>query len=231
MKILLLVNEERTGDYLKKGLVEAGFAVDLVRDAKDGLHFGITGDYDLVILDVSLPKIYGWQVIAGIRQSGQEMPVLFITARDQVEDRVKGLKFGADDYLLKPFNFSELLVRIRILLSQSRRIYYPELLCVANLELNFFRRQVTRGGQQINLTQKEFALLELFLRRRGEVLPRSMIASQIWDANFESNSNVIEVAIRRLRAKIDDNFEPKLIRTVRGFGYVCEDFKKKISSL
>ncbi|MBI3222404.1 MAG: heavy metal response regulator transcription factor [Pseudomonadota bacterium] len=221
MKILIVEDEQKTGDYLKQGLSEAGFMVDLVRDGLDGMHLALTGDYDLVVLDVMLPGLNGWQVLQRIRQGGKQMPVLFLTARDQIEDRVKGLELGADDYLVKPFAFSELLARVRTLLRRSKT-NEPQLLQAADLELDLLRRRVTRAGKRIDLTAKEFALLELLLRRQGEVLPRSLIASQIWDMNFDSDTNVIEVAIRRLRAKIDDDFEPKLIRTLRGMGYVLE---------
>ncbi len=221
MKILIVEDEQKTGDYLKQGLSEAGFVADLARDGVDGLHLALTDDYDLVVLDVMLPRLDGWQVLREIRQKGKHLPVLFLTARDQVEDRVKGLEFGADDYLVKPFAFSELLARVRALLRRGKT-NEPELLQVADLELDLLRRRVTRAGKRIDLTAKEFALLELLLRRRGEVLPRSLIASQVWDMNFDSDTNVIEVAVRRLRAKIDDEFEPKLIRTVRGMGYVLE---------
>ncbi|MBK9348937.1 MAG: heavy metal response regulator transcription factor [Sulfuritalea sp.] len=226
MKILLVEDEPKTGDYIKQGLAEAGFVVDLARDGVDGLHLGETGDHDLAILDVMLPRLDGWQLLAGLRRSGREMPVLFLTARDQIEDRVKGLELGADDYLVKPFAFAELLARVRTLLRRSGRGKESEQMLVADLELDLMRRRVTRGGQRIDLTAKEFALLELLLRRRGEVLPRSLIASQIWDMNFDSDTNVIEVAMRRLRAKMDDGFEPKLIRTIRGMGYVLEDDTK-----
>ena len=222
MKILIVEDEQKTGDYLKQGLSEAGFIADLARDGVDGLHLALTGDYDLAVLDVMLPKLDGWQVLREIRRNGKQLPVLFLTARDQVEDRVKGLEFGADDYLVKPFAFSELLARVRALLRRGRTSE-PELLQIADLELDLLRRRVTRSGKRIDLTAKEFALLELLLRRQGEVLPRSLIASQVWDMNFDSDTNVIEVAVRRLRAKIDDDFEPKLIRTVRGMGYVLEN--------
>ena len=221
MKILIVEDEPKTGDYLRQGLAEAGFVVDLARDGLDGLHLGLNGDYDLVVLDVMLPTLDGWGVLQALRRSGREMPVLFLTARDQVEDRVRGLELGADDYLVKPFAFSELLARVRTLLRRSRN-KEPELLRAADLELDLLRRRASRAGQRIELTAKEFALLELLLRRQGEVLPRSLIASQVWDMNFDSDTNVIEVAVRRLRAKVDDPFEPKLIRTVRGMGYVLE---------
>ena len=221
MKILIVEDEQKTGEYLRQGLAEAGFVVDLVRDGLDGLHLARTEDYDLVVLDVMLPGLDGWGVLKAVRAAGKSMPVLFLTARDQVEDRVKGLELGADDYLVKPFAFSELLARVRSLLRRGKSIE-PEVLKAADLELDLLRRRVTRAGRRIELTTKEFALMELLLRRRGEVLPRSLIASQIWDMNFDSDTNVIEVAVRRLRAKVDDDFEPKLIVTVRGMGYVLE---------
>lgn len=221
MKILVVEDEPKAGDYLRQGLSEAGFVVDLARDGLDGMHLGTSGDYDLVVLDVMLPGMNGWQVVQALRRAGKEMPVLFLTARDQVEDRVRGLELGADDYLIKPYAFAELLARVRTLLRRGKA-REPETLRVADLELDPLRRRVVRAGRRIDLTAKEFALLELLLRRRGEVLPRSLIASQVWDMNFDSDTNVIEVAVRRLRAKVDDEFEPKLIRTVRGMGYVLE---------
>jgi two-component system copper resistance phosphate regulon response regulator CusR len=223
MKILIVEDELKTGDYLKQGLTEAGFTVDLARDGVDGLHLALTENHDLAILDVMLPGIDGWGVLAGIRRAGKDLPVMFLTARDAVDDRVKGLELGADDYLLKPFAFSELLARVRTLLRRGGKAPTDPFLRAANLELDLLRRRVSRAGQRIDLTAKEFALLELLLRRQGEVLPRSLIASQVWDMNFDSDTNVIEVAMRRLRAKVDDLFEPKLIRTVRGMGYVLED--------
>ena len=226
MKILVVEDEPKTGTYLKQGLVEAGFVVDLATNGVDGLHLASTESYELAILDVMLPGIDGWQVLQGMRRAGKEMPVLFLTARDQVEDRVKGLELGADDYLVKPFAFSELLARIRTLLRRGAKVKDAEFLRVADLELDLLRRRVTRAGKRIDLTAKEFVLLELLLRRQGEVLPRSLIASQVWDMNFDSDTNVIEVAVRRLRAKVDDDFEPRLIRTVRGMGYVLEDVAK-----
>jgi two-component system copper resistance phosphate regulon response regulator CusR len=222
MKILIVEDEPKTGDYLRQGLTEAGFVTDLVRDGWEGLHQGTGGGYDLVILDVMLPGLTGWQVLEGLRRGGHEVPVLFLTARDQVDDRVKGLELGADDYLVKPFAFAELLARIRTLLRRGKTAPEPTQLRVADLEIDLLRRRVTRGGHRIELTAKEFALLEFFVRRRGEVLPRTLIASSVWDMNFDSDTNVIEVAVRRLRAKVDEGFEPKLIQTVRGMGYVLE---------
>ena len=221
MKILIVEDEAKTGDYLKQGLAEAGFTVDLVRNGLDGMHESLSGGHDLMILDVNLPGLDGWQVLKALRAAGRELPVLFLTARDQVEDRVKGLELGADDYLVKPFAFSELLARVRTLLRRDR-IKEVRTLTLADLELDVLKRRATRAGKRIDLTAKEFALLELFLRRPGEVLSRSFIASQVWDMNFDSDTNVVEVAIRRLRAKIDDDFAPKLIHTLRGMGYVME---------
>jgi two-component system copper resistance phosphate regulon response regulator CusR len=223
MKILIVEDEPKTGDYLKQGLIEAGFTVDLARDGADGLHLALTESHDLAILDVMLPGLDGWALLAGIRRAGKDLPVLFLTARDAVDDRVKGLELGADDYLIKPFAFSELLARVRTLLRRGQKAPTAPFLKVADLELDLMRRRVSRAGKRIDLTAKELALLELLLRRQGEVLSRSLIASQVWDMNFDSDTNVIEVAMRRLRVKVDDDFEPKLIRTVRGMGYVLED--------
>lgn len=223
MKILIIEDEAKTGNYLKQGLSEASFVVDLVRNGTDGLHHGLTETYDLIILDVMLPGIDGWAVLQGIRKAEKDTPILFLTARDHVDDRVKGLTLGADDYLVKPFAFSELLARVRTLLRRGSKNSATELLFAADLELDLIRRRVTRAGKRIDLTAKEFALLELLLRRQGEVLPRSLIASQVWDMNFDSDTNVIDVAMRRLRVKLDDNYETKLIRTVRGMGYVLEN--------
>ncbi len=222
MKLLIVEDEPKTGEYLKQGLGEAGFVVDLARDGWEGLELAKAGHYDLLILDVMLPGLNGWQVLEGVRRAGNEAPVLFLTARDQVEDRVKGLEMGADDYLAKPFAFAELLARVRSLLRRGHASLESTVLSVADLELDLLRRRATRAGQRIDLTAKEFALLELFLRRQGEVLPRSLIASQVWDMNFDSDTNVIDVAVRRLRVKIDEGYEPKLIHTVRGMGYVLE---------
>ena len=224
MKILIVEDETKTGDYLRQGLTEAGYAVELARNGVDGLHLALTDDHDLIVLDVMLPGLDGWQILGALRQAGKSMPVLFLTARDLVEDRVKGLEVGADDYLLKPFAFAELLARVRTLLRRNTRgVAESTVLEAADLSLDLLRRRAARAGQRIDLTAKEFALLELLLRRRGEVLPRSLIASQVWDMNFDSDSNVVEVAVRRLRAKVDDPFDLKLIQTVRGMGYLLDD--------
>jgi two-component system copper resistance phosphate regulon response regulator CusR len=222
VKILIVEDEPKTGDYLRQGLREAGYAVELARDGEEGLHLALEGAPDLIVLDVMLPGVDGWQVLRALRRQGRQMPVLFLTARDQVEDRVKGLELGADDYLVKPFSFSELLARVRTVLRRGRGGPEATALTVADLELDLLRRRVTRAGRRIELTAKEFSLLELLMRRHGEVLPRTLIASQVWDMNFDSDTNVIEVAVRRLRAKVDEGFEPRLIRTVRGMGYVLE---------
>ncbi len=226
MKLLVVEDEQKIGDYLKQGLGEAGYVVDLARDGVDGLHQALTEDYDLIILDIMLPKLDGWGVLQALRAAGKGTPILFLTARDQVEDRVRGLDLGADDYLVKPFAFSELLARARTVLRRGEgKSVEPSILRIGDLELDPVRRRVIRAGQRLDLTAKEFSLLELFMRRAGEVLPRSLIASQIWDMNFDSDTNVIEVAIRRLRAKVDDAFEVKMIQTVRGMGYMIEDTK------
>lgn len=222
MKLLVVEDEVKTGDYLRQGLVESGFVVDLARTGLDGHHLALTGSYDLVILDVMLPDVDGWRIMQSLRDSKSPTPVLFLTARDSVEDRVKGLELGADDYLVKPFAFAELLARVRTLLRRGSVPAVNDHMQVANLVLDIPRRRAERNGTRITLTNKEFALLELLVRRQGEVLPRSLIASQVWDMNFDSDTNVIDVAIRRLRAKIDDEYEPKLIHTVRGMGYMLD---------
>ena len=221
MKILLVEDETKTGDYLKQGLSEAGFNVSLARNGMDGLHLALEEEFDLAIMDIMLPGLDGWQLLQTLRQQGKNWPVLLLTARDQVEDRVKGLELGADDYLIKPFAFAELLARVRALSRRGTAPIQHSLSC-ADLEMDLVGHKVSRQQQRIDLTAKEFALLELLLRRQGEVLPRTLIASQVWDMNFDSDTNVVEVAIRRLRAKVDEPFEPKLIHTVRGMGYKLE---------
>ena len=225
MKVLVVEDEEKTGNYLRQGLQEAGFVVDLARDGRDGLHDALTIDYDLVILDVMLPGIDGWAVLRGIRAAGKEMPVLFLTARDQVHDRVRGLELGADDYLVKPFAFTELVARIEVLLKRSHPLpasHDALTLAIDDLHMDLVRRRVERAGKRLDLTAKEFQLLSLLLRRQGEVLSRAEIAEQVWDVNFDHGTNVIDVAIRRLRAKMDTPFDRPLLHTVRGMGYVLE---------
>jgi len=220
MKILVVEDEPKAGDYLVKGLNESGYVADLARNGVDGLALAQEFDYDLIVLDVMLPRMDGWTMLSKLRER-KETPVLFLTARDDVADRVKGLELGADDYLVKPFAFSELLARVKTLLRRGP-VREVEVIHVADLEIDVLRRRVTRSGQRIELTAKEFALLHLLAKRQGEVLSRSQIASIVWDMNFDSDTNVVDVAIRRLRAKVDDPYPVKLVQTVRGMGYLLE---------
>jgi two-component system copper resistance phosphate regulon response regulator CusR len=222
VKLLVVEDEAKTGDYLRQGLTEAGFLVTLTRNGLDGYHLAMTERFDLIILDVMLPDIDGWRILTSFREAGHQTPALFLTARDSVDDRVKGLELGADDYLVKPFAFTDLLARVRSSLRRGAAPSATNQLKIADLILDLPRRRATRSGKKIALSQKEFALLELLVRRQSEVLPRALIASEVWDMNFDSDTNVIDVAIRRLRAKVDDNFEPKLIHTVRGMGYTLD---------
>ena len=221
MRMLIIDDDARTRAFVADGLRQQGHTVDEAGDGETGLHMAMEGQYDALVVDRMMPGLPGLEAVQAMRAGGLKTPVLMLTALGSVDDRVAGLNAGADDYLVKPFAFAELLARVRTLLRRGRS-HEPEALRSANLELDLLRRRVTRCGQRIDLTAKEFALLELLLRRKGEVLPRSLIASQVWDMNFDSDTNVIEVAVRRLRAKVDDPFEPKLIRTVRGMGYVLE---------
>ncbi|UFH50606.1 heavy metal response regulator transcription factor [Pseudomonas sp. KNUC1026] len=222
MKLLLVEDQARTGHYLRQGLAEAGFTVEWASEGLGGEQLALSGEHALLILDVMLPGRSGWDILKSVRAAGLATPVLFLTARDAVADRVHGLELGADDYLVKPFAFSELLARVRTLLRRSSAPAQEALLQAGDLRLDRLRRRAERAGQRLDLTAREFALLELLLRRQGEVLPKSLIASQVWDMNFDSDSNVIEVAIRRLRAKVDDAYPERLIHTVRGMGYVLE---------
>jgi len=222
MRILIIEDEIKTASYLKKGLAENGFVVDVAHQGEEGLDLALIYDYDLIILDVMLPQMDGWSIISEIRNNRKQTPVLFLTARDKVQDRVKGLELGADDYLIKPFAFSELLARIRVILRRGP-IKLPEKLSIADLEIDLLAHKVNRGGQPIDLTHKEFVLLSFMAQRAGQVLSRTMIAEQVWDINFDSDTNGVDVAIRRLRQKIDDPFVKKLIHTVRGVGYVVEE--------
>ncbi len=222
MRILIVEDELKTAAYLKKGLSESGFLADTVSDGNTALSFIELNEYDLVILDVMLPGRDGWGVLSEIRQKGKDIPVLFLTAKDSVHDRVKGLELGADDYLVKPFAFSELLARVRTILRRSP-IRQPDILKIADIEIDLLKHTATRRGKRLSLTPKEFLLLALLAQRKGEVLSRTMIAEQVWDMNFDSDTNVVDVAVRRLRTKVDDPFEIKLIRTVRGVGYTIAD--------
>jgi two-component system copper resistance phosphate regulon response regulator CusR len=220
MRLLVVEDEKKAGEYIRKGLAESGFIVDLALTGSDGLHAATTLQYDLIVLDVMLPELDGWQLITQLRKT-VDTPVLFLTARDALEDRIRGLELGADDYLVKPFAFAELLIRIRTLLRRGP-LKELDILGVGDLEIDLPKHRVSRHGMRIDLTAKEFALLVLLTRKAGEVLSRSLIASQVWDMNFDSDTNVVDVAVRRLRAKIDDPFERKLIHTVRSMGYVLE---------
>ncbi len=223
MRILVTEDEPRLAEYLKKGLSEAGYVVDIAANGIDGSHLATEGDYDLIVLDVMLPGIDGFGVLRKLRQS-RNTPVLMLTARDKVEDRVQGLKSGADDYLVKPFAFSELLARVEALLRRGTAGSVQPItsLRLGDLDLDLARRKATRAGRRLDLTPKEFNLLTLLLRRQGEVLSRTVLAEQVWDMNFDSETNVVDVAVRRLRSKLDDPFEQPLLHTVRGMGYVLE---------
>lgn len=219
MTILIVEDEAKTADYLRKGLQESGYLVQVAATGFEGRRLIESERYDLVVLDVMLPGLDGWELLRLLRRES-EVPVMFLTARDAVEDRVKGLELGADDYLVKPFSYAEFLARVRTLLRRTARD--AERLQTADLELDLLRRQAIRAGERVELTNKEFALLHLLLSREGEVLSRTYIASQVWRMNFDSDTNVVDVAIRRLRAKIDDGHALKLIHAVRGVGYVLE---------
>lgn len=221
-RILIVEDEEKVGTSLRQGLLEAGFAADLARRGDEGLLYARSGTYDLVLLDIMLPKRDGWDVLRELRADGSRTPVICLTARDEVRDRVRGLDLGADDYIVKPFAFSELLARVRTVL---RRVggEGPGRLVVADLELDLLRRRVTRRGKDVALTPRECSLLALLMKRRGEVLTRSMIAREVWDMRLDGHANVVDVAVRRLRAKVDEPFTKPLIHTVRGLGYVLED--------
>ncbi|WP_434355736.1 heavy metal response regulator transcription factor [Parasalinivibrio latis] len=227
MKLLVIEDEIKAGAYLKKGLTESGYVVDLASDGVDGLYLATDGDYDLIILDIMLPKLNGWQILKTLRSSGISTPVIMLTAKDQVDDRVKGFELGANDYLIKPYAFAELLARIQNIL----RNFSPpngegtgnDIIRIADLELDVLKRIAKRQGEVIHLTAKEFLLLELLMRKEGQVLSRTTIASLVWDMNFDSDTNVIDVAIKRIRTKIDKPFEHPLIHTIRGMGYKLED--------
>jgi two-component system copper resistance phosphate regulon response regulator CusR len=225
MKILVVEDEPKLAEYLRKALTESSYVVDVAHSGPEGRYLAIEGQYDLVLLDVMLPGLDGFAVLRELRRD-KHIPVLMLTARDKVEDRVKGLQAGADDYLVKPFALSELLARVQALLRRGARPAAgqdPTVLRLADLELDLVRRKASRSGLRLDLTAKEFTLLTLLLRRHGQVLSRTALAEQVWDMNFDSNTNVVEVAVRRLRSKLDDPFAKKLLHTVRGMGYVLED--------
>ena len=221
MRILVVEDEEKTAKLLKKGLGETGFVVDIAKEGPDGLHLALESDFEAIILDVMLPGMDGWQVLSRLRQSKPHVPVLLLTALDAVHERVRGFELGADDYLVKPFAFSELLARVRSLLRRASP-RQQETIRLADLEIDTLRQRATRADQRLHLTTKEFLLLSLLARHAGEVLSRTLIAEAVWDMNFDSDTNVVEVNMRRLRSKVDEPFSPKLIHTVRGAGYVME---------
>jgi len=222
MRILIIEDESKTAAYLKKGLAEHGCAADLAPTGEDGMRLARAARYDVIVLDVMLPGRDGWSILAELREGGNDVPVLLLTARDAVDDRVKGLNLGADDYLVKPFAFSELLARIQSVLRRGvgRQQRFVR---VGDLEIDWMAHRASRAGARLDLTAKEFSLLLLLARRAGEVLSRTIIAEQVWDMNFDCDSNVVDVHVRRLRAKVDDIYPNKLIHTVRGVGYVVED--------
>lgn len=220
MKILIVEDELKTADYLVRGLREQGCAVDLAHDGADGCHLALTADYDVIVLDVMLPGMDGLEILRRLR-AAKQTPVIMLTARDRIEDRVHGLRAGADDYLIKPFSFLELLARLQAL-TRRGRMQEATQIEIGDLKLDLVARKASRGGQRLELTAKEFALLAVLARHRGEILSKTAIAELVWDINFDSNTNVVEVAIKRLRAKIDGPFRHKLVHTIRGMGYVLE---------
>jgi two-component system copper resistance phosphate regulon response regulator CusR len=226
MRLLVVEDEPKLAQYLHKGLSENGHVVDVANDGIEGRRLATGGEYDLVLLDLMLPGVDGFGVLSAMRSNGKRTPVLMLTARDKVEDRVRGLEQGADDYLVKPFAFSELLARVGALLRRGANpgaVASTTTLSLADLQIDLLGRKAQRAQQRLDLTAKEFNLLALLLRRRGQILSRTTLAEQVWDMNFDSDTNVVEVAVRRLRAKLDDPFPAKLLHTVRGMGYVLEE--------
>jgi two-component system copper resistance phosphate regulon response regulator CusR len=226
MKLLIVEDEVKTANFLKKGLSEAGFLVSVAADGPEGMRLIESGAFDLIVLDIMLPVVNGWDILTWLRGTGLQTPVLILTARDEVQDRVRGLELGADDYLVKPFAFSELLARVRTILRRPP-LRESSTLRVADLELDLTGHKATRAGQRLDLTAREFTLLSLLVRRAGEVLTRTLIAESVWAINFDGDTNVVDVNVRRLRGKVDDPFPRKLLRTVRGVGYVLENPDRK----
>ncbi len=222
MRVLVVEDEKKTAEYVRRGLTEHGFVVDVAENGEEGLHLATTGDYALIVLDVMMPERDGWSVVRELRKTGKQTPVLFLTAKDALEDKVKGLELGADDYMVKPFAFAELLARIRTVLRRTpeRR---PDNAKISDLEIDFFKHRVSRAGKRIDLSPKEFATLWALASRQGEVMSRTLISEQVWDINLDSDANIVDVVIRRLRKKVDEPFSTPLIHTVRGVGYVLED--------
>ena len=225
MKLLIVEDEAKTANFLKKGLSEAGYLVSVATDGAEGMRLIESGAFDLIVLDLMLPEVDGWQILSWLRGAGLQTPVLILTARDDVQDRVRGLELGADDYLVKPFAFSELLARVRTILRRPP-VRESTTLRVADLEIDLAGHRATRAGQRLDLTAREFTLLSLLVRRAGEVLTRTLIAESVWAINFDGDTNVVDVNVRRLRGKVDDPFPQKLLRTVRGVGYVLENARK-----
>lgn len=219
MKILIVEDEPKTVAYLRKGLGEHGYAVEFASDGEDGLHMAETGDYDAMVLDVMLPRLDGVTLLERLRRH-RDTPVIMLTARDGVDDRLRGLGAGADDYLVKPFSFLELVARLQAIMRRGRN--EATQIAVGDLHIDLIARRATRGGRRLNLTAKEFALLAVLARRRSQIVSKTAITELVWDINFDTNTNVVEVAIKRLRGKLDGPGQPKLLHTVRGMGYVLE---------
>ncbi len=222
MRILVVEDEKKVAGFIKKGLEEETYAVDVAYDGQDGLHLGLEGQYDLIILDIMLPKIDGLEILSQLRDQGKDVPILLLTAKDAVDDRVTGLNKGADDYLTKPFAFSELLARVRVLLRRGKA-EVKTTLQISDLTLDLVSHKVNRGGDEIELTGKEYSLLEYFMRNQEKVLTRTMIAEHVWDYNFDTFTNVIDVYINHLRKKIDKGRQSKLLHTLRGVGYIMKE--------
>ncbi len=223
MRILLVEDDTGASRFIRKGLQEKGYAIDVAFDGEEGLHCATAQAYDLIILDIMLPEMSGFEVLKGIRKKGILTPVIFLTARDEKEDVIHGLELGADDYLIKPFSFSELLARIKAVLRRGQKDLELSKLTVDDLTLNLMNRTATRGDKVIELSGKEFMLLEYLMQNAGQILTRTMILDQVWGYDFDPSTNIIDVHINRLRNKIDRDFPHKLIHTIKGVGYVLTD--------